>query len=98
MDSPLSKNLEKKYRLIHSALHNPRAIAVVLDKQDYQVHTSITNGQRYLTWNKNTFMQANPNSNTVQGRLAAAGNQVTWIMRTGRKSWGLIVGDTIQRP
>ena len=85
--------------MIHNALHSNDISAVFINHKRYKIKTSLKNGCRFLTWDGNTFMEQNKSKEKISkfAEMARKGNQVTWIMRTGGKRWGLIINDHIER-
>lgn len=76
---------------IHRALHNGD-IHVELDSK-LQVIGIGRNGCRCLRTVDGLFMEQNKAKGSDYARRARAGEQITWIIRTGR--WGLIIGSRI---
>lgn len=83
--------------MIADALYNPLATAVKIGGTEYPVQLG-RNNCRFLTWDGKTFMQESPTRPTKHGRARAQGHQITWVMRTHRQKWGLIVNGEIERP
>jgi len=82
--------------LIHKVLHNDRYTAVTIQHKQYLIKKA-KNGSRYITWDNKTFIVQDSKKDTIYAKQAKDGNHITWIMRTGQRTWGLIINDLIKR-
>lgn len=87
---------KKRYELIHKALHNNKCRAVVLGARHFPIQVA-ENGQRYVTWNKSTFITQDPKKSYAYGRMIQNGARITRIMRAGSR-WGIIINNEIIDP
>lgn len=88
--------LRKRYQLIHKALHDESQTSITLNYETIPIKVG-KNGQRFITWNKSTFIIQDPKKGLEYAKLIEQGSKITRIMRsTG--SWGLIIDSKIKKP
>jgi hypothetical protein len=89
---PLTK---KRYLLLDNAIHDHTKTNVIIDNQQLKIELSKNGESRFVTWEDKTFIQQDKKRNTQFGKLARE-HQVTRIMRSGGKPWGLIIDGKIE--
>jgi hypothetical protein len=76
------KNLEESAKKAYEAIFTDQSYIEIEDKRHEARHTS-KRGIRFFTVDDYTFLNQNPEKNSVWGRLARDGHKIMWIIEDG---------------
>jgi hypothetical protein len=79
--SPL-KNLEESAKKAYEAIFNDQKIVEIEEKR-YEVRHTSKRSIRFVAVDDYTFLNQNPEKNSVWGRLARDGHKIMWVIEDG---------------